>query len=278
MIIWLASYPKSGNTWVRLFLDFYLNNQDDINNLKINQFPRKKYMENLINNFTDIKEFAKNCNLAQTKINLDGKIKIFKTHNANWEAYGNSFTNKENTLGVIHIVRDPRNVITSLQNHYDIKNINEALEFIKNKTKIIGNGNNNNEMKTEIMHVISSWSNHYNSWKKFDKNYLLVRYEDLIDSPIREFAKIIKYLGDIAKVKFDEAKFNNAVQNSSFDKLKNQEKQNGFKEAIKGKNGHKKDFFFLGPNNDWRKILNSKVINNINNEFKNEMIDLKYLS
>ena len=80
MIIWLASYPKSGNTWVRAFLSLLISKTDDlnINDLKIEQFPLRHNFENLTNNISDVNEFVKNCIYAQTKINLDNKIKIFK--------------------------------------------------------------------------------------------------------------------------------------------------------------------------------------------------------
>ena len=274
MIIWLASYPKSGNTWVRLFLDFYINNHSDINNLKINQFPQKIYTKDLIKDFSSIKEFSINCNLAQTIINMDNKIKFFKTHNSYWSVQNHKFTDEANTLGVIHIVRDPRNVITSLQNHYDIKDSEKALSFITNKNKFISNSKNENE----IMHVISSWSNHYRSWKKFKKNYLLVKYEDLLTDPKKEFEQILRYLNKIANIKFDTSKFNYALNNTKFDNLKKKENQHGFKELLNNDSLIKNNFFHLGPNNNWRQKLELNIINKIENEFEDEMIELKYLN
>ena len=41
----------------------------------------------------------------------------------------NSFTNYQNTFGVIYIVRDPRNVITSILNYYSKRNYEEAKEI-----------------------------------------------------------------------------------------------------------------------------------------------------
>ena len=117
MIIWLASYPKSGNTWVRLFIDSLLNpvsNSIDINNIKIKQFPLRSHFDGLDIDIDNVGEFASNCIVAQDKINLDKTVKIFKTHNAFWKAGPHAFTNEKNTKGVIHIVRDPRNVITRL--------------------------------------------------------------------------------------------------------------------------------------------------------------------
>ena len=140
MIIWLASYPKSGNTWVRLFLDSLLNSIDnnvDINNIKIRQFPLRYDFDGLDADIDNVQEFVSNCILSQDKINIDDSIKIFKTHNAFWKAGPHAFTNEKNTQGVIHIVRDPRNVVTSISNHYTLS-IKESLKFMMSDT-IIGN-------------------------------------------------------------------------------------------------------------------------------------------
>ena len=104
MIIWIASYPKSGNTWVRAIIDSFLdknNNEVDINNLKIRQFPLVRDFKGIITNFKSEEQFAKNCIYAQEKINLDNEIKFFKTHNAFWKLGQHSFTNETNSLGVI---------------------------------------------------------------------------------------------------------------------------------------------------------------------------------
>ena len=78
MIIWLASYPKSGNTWIRIFLNSMLYSENkidvDINSNSIDQFPLRSHFEDLTDNTNDINEFAKNCINAQDKINLDNKV------------------------------------------------------------------------------------------------------------------------------------------------------------------------------------------------------------
>ena len=86
MIIWLSSYPKSGNTWVRLFLDNLLSPNKDfnINDNVIDQFPIRSHFLDLSENINDQDEFAKYCIEAQQKLNLDNKQKILKTHNAFW--------------------------------------------------------------------------------------------------------------------------------------------------------------------------------------------------
>ena len=131
MIIWLSSYPKSGNTWVRLFLDNLLspNKEFNINDNVIGQFPLRSHFLNLSDNIDNQDEFAKNCIKAQQKVNLENTLKIFKTHNAfwNWRGGEHTFTDEINTLGVIYIVRDPRNIITSVLNYFHKKNYYDAL-------------------------------------------------------------------------------------------------------------------------------------------------------
>ena len=133
MIIWLTSYPKSGNTWVRIFLSYMLSDENtfNINKTKIYQFPRRLNFEGITQNIDDGNEFVKNCIHAQSKINLDNKFKILKTHNAFWKNGNYSFTDLKNTAGCIYIVRDPRNIITSIKNHYELST-EEALNFLKN--------------------------------------------------------------------------------------------------------------------------------------------------
>ena len=278
MIIWLASYPKSGNTWVRLFLNSLINdktNEVDINNIQIRQFPLRYDVSNLNIDMDNIQEFISNCIVCQDKINLDNSIKIFKTHNAFWRAGNNQFTNEENTKGVIHIVRDPRNIITSVKNHFSRKNYDEALKFMTDEKKSLGSRTKTKD--TDLPTVVSSWSNHYKSWKKMKKNYLLIKYENLLNNPKDEFNKIINYLDKNLNLTFNNSKIENAIKNSDFKKLKYQENENGFKEAAKDENGNIKKFFFLGPKNDWKILLDEGTIKKIEDTFKNEMTELGYL-
>ena len=279
MIIWLASYPKSGNTWIRIFLDTLLfsqsNKEVDINFNSIDQFPLRKNLKDLTDNVNDINEFAKNCITAQEVLNLDAKIKIFKTHNAFWKQNNTnySFTNEENTLGVIYIVRDPRNIITSVLNYFNKKNYEEALEFMNDKIKILGGSENEFGVPT----IISSWSNHYNSWKKFKKNYLLIKYENLLENPQQEFMKITNFLSSIGGFKFNEDKIFEIIEKTKFDKLSKQESDKGYVGNSPQNKKLDKKFFNLGPNNKWEKLLDSQTQSKIEIAFKEEMLELGYI-
>ena len=278
MIIWLASYPKSGNTWIRVYLNnlFYSDKYgSNINRLKIGQFPNRSHFQGLTNNIDDIKEFSENCINAQEKINLSNQTKFFKTHHAYWKSGKNTFTNNLNSLGVIYIVRDPRNIITSIKNHYDFTDYNDALNFLLNDRNVIGLKHSTKEV--DLPHIISSWKNHYDSWKKMKKNYLLIKYEDLLENPLIEFKKITNYLEKLINKKFEEKKIIEAIDNCNFDKLKDQENKLGFIEAQKNKFGEIKPFFNLGPNNDWKKLLDKNISKVIENEFYKEMSELNYI-
>ena len=133
MIIWIASYPKSGNTWVRSFLTTLLYSEYGENNFshlnKIQQFPIRSQFKGLVIDFQNVNQISENWISSQQRINLDEKIKFLKTHHVNCKIGNNPFTDNNNTLGVIHIVRDPRNIITSIKNHFSISTYNLAKEF-----------------------------------------------------------------------------------------------------------------------------------------------------
>ena len=279
MIIWIASYPKSGNTWVRFFLNsllFSKNKKININDIKIKLFPIRRDFENLTKNIDNLEEFVKNCLFAQARINLDNKIKILKTHNAFWRAENFSFTNKENTLATIYIVRDPRNVITSIKNHYNIESYEKSLEFMTNEKKIISIKKNPN-LEIDLPTVISSWKNHYNSWKKLNAKYLLIKYENLINEPLKEFTKIVKFLEQISNFKFKLKDILESIDNCDFVNMKKQENDNGFVEAPTNNLGEPIKFFNLGPDNNWKNMLSPEIVKNIENKFGSEMKEIGYL-
>jgi len=288
MIIWLASYPKSGNTWVRTIINELIFRENDITNIfneasiNIRQFPQYTDFEK-INNFLHkerteelkqelIVETIKNWTKLQDKVNSDKKIKLFKTHNLlakfNIDGKDYSFTNLENTIGVIHIVRDPRSIITSLKNHFSLKNEFEAKKMIIDKNTWSGL-----KIKKTVPNYFSSWSNHYNSWKRFPKNNLLLKYEDILKNPEDQINKISDYLKKFFKFESDNTKIKQISKKTSFKNFKKVEDAGRFYE----KTGKEKKFFYLGPNNKWNELLNKETISEIEKEFYTEMKELNYI-
>ena len=278
MIIWLASYPKSGNTLLRSILSAYFYSKEGdfkFNNLyKISQFPAVDHFLRLGVNINDESEVFKNFVNAQNLINEDGKAKFFKTHSRLCQMYGSNFTDLKNTLGVIYIVRDPRNVVTSFAHHYNLT-VDQATEALFDEKRFM--------IKTEKLCSVSlgSWDSNYKSWKELKKQnkYLLAKYEDLISKKKSTMLKIFKFLDNLGlKVNLDMVKLNKAIKSTDFDKMKNLEKNETFYEAVVDeKTGKRKAFFNLGPKNDWRRILGEKNREKIEECFKEEMCEMGYL-
>ena len=280
MIIWLASYPKSGNTWMRSIISALLYSDDgDFNfNLlrKIDQFPEKKYFKYFIKNYGDFNEIKKNWIVAQDKINLDGKIKLFKTHQGKYTVEGNSFTNNDNTLATIYIVRDPRNLVQSISNHYT-KSLDDSCEFLL-ASKIIGNGKNYEDKQGGLYTLLGKWNEHYRSWTTNKNNLLLIKYEDLIKNPKAQLERTIDFLKKYLTFETDENKINKILETTSFNNLKKLEKEGQFNENTQNKkDGGKVNFFHLGPKNLWHKNLNEKIVSKIEKNFFIEMKELGYL-
>ena len=277
MIIWIASYPKSGNTWVRSIISSYFFSETgnfDFSLLKnISLYPSPKYFKNKINNPGEVSYFWEE---SQKEIIQKQKEIFLKTHNALVAINNKNFTSEKTTLGAIYIVRDPRNILSSLKNHYDFKDFHETLEFMKNKKKYIWDVRTKNDFSG--FQFLGSWSDHYKSWIKNTKfKTLLIKYEDLEKDCYSTSHKIIKFILMLngKNVEVDEKKLFKSVETTKFDVLKKKEIEKGFEESI-NINDEKKPFFFLGPENIWQKKLPKEILSKVENEFKDDLNYFNY--
>ena len=224
MIIWLASYPKSGNTYVRAFLSAYYfsdNGQFDFSQISnIDQFPHEKFFKQKVNS---ISEASKQWIPIQREINKDKKIRFFKTHSFLGNFQGNEFTTPETTLGAVYIIRDPRNVLTSLKNHYSFDN-DKALKMITDKTRSLMSNNGSHASLT----YLSSWAENYLSWFRNNRfRRLFVKYEDLITNKYETFRDIIVFTNTLMnRVEgVDKSKLQKAIETTNFNVLKKKRDQ-----------------------------------------------------
>ena len=278
MIIWLASYPKSGNTFVRALLSSFFFTETgsfDFDLIKsIPQFPKKIFFDKIGVDVNNRSLVIKNYIEAQKEINKNKKKKFLKTHGSFCKLDDKyEFTDLHNSLGVIYIVRDPRNVVTSLAHNFDVK-IEDAYEKLKNNS-VFG------DIKNVPPSYVGSWGFNYISWKEFKKfdRYLIVKYEDLISDTKNTLIKMIKFVEKISntKIELKENKILNSIVSTNFEKLKSLEKEKGFNDAYKNKKGEIINFFNLGAQNKWQNKLDVKIRLKIEKNFKKEMLELNYL-
>ena len=279
MIIWLASYPKSGNTLLRSILSSYFYSEDGIFNFKnlekISQFPQTSHLMSIGVDVNNEEEVFKNFINAQNFINQEReKVKFFKTHSSLCKMYDSNFTDLKNTLGSIYIVRDPRNVVTSLAHHYGLS-VDQATNVMIDKDRLMDKTAKNCRV------FLGSWGFNYNSWKNLQnqKKYLLVKYEDLLKKKKTVLLKIFKYLDSLGlKSSLDMIKLNKVIKTTEFESMKKKEENETFYEAvIDNSTGKRKNFFNLGPQNNWRKLLDKKNVDKIEISFEKEMVELGYL-
>jgi hypothetical protein len=283
MIIWLASYPKSGNTWVRAFISAYYYSKDGDFNFsllsKIKQFPDQEFFDQKINS---ISEASDKWMEAQRKINSNKKIKFFKTHSCIGKYKDKPFTTSETTLGAIYIVRDPRSIITSIKNHFSM-NDEEALNMVTDEKR----GLISDTAVFSSYAFISSWSNHYLSWAQNNQfRRLIVKYEDLLSNKYETFRDIIVFTNTLLNRAegVDKSKLLKAIKTTNFNVLRKNEINDGLDKSVtsfkKWRSIHSENknlFFNLGPNNNWQKNIDKKISHKIENLFQEEMVSLGYL-
>jgi len=287
MIVWLSSYPKSGNTLLRSMISAYFFTQDGNFNFKtlnnINQFPDFKLFENYGINTSDHMEIVKNYINVQRQINTKDKnaIRFIKTHSGLRSINGYPFTDLNNSLGAIYIVRDPRSVVKSYANHNQMSLERASERMLEDKATLGGLKNPINEADKILTHM-GSWSSNYESWKVFKKynRYLLIKYEDMTKDKEKTFITILKFIHKLADLKFsiDDNKLKNILKTTSFEYMQKVEKNFGFEESVKTKKDSEKNTFFkYGPNINTPESLPAEIKKKLEVSLKKEMEELGYL-
>jgi len=242
-IVWLASYPKSGNTWLRAFLHNYIARPDSPQS--INDLTAFTAVESAAAFFRQPNETLTTeqtqhlrpaVHESLTKLHDD--LVFIKTHNANVAVHEIPLCTPAQTAGAIYILRDPRDVALSYA-AFTGKPVNDIITFMANPRAA------NRANEKQVFELLSSWSNHVESWASTPKT-LALRYEDLLADPARHFGRIIHYLGG----EDEPERLARAIEFSNFKTLSQQERMHGYNAG-----SDKAPFFRAGRAGQWREQL-----------------------
>ena len=287
-IFWVASYPKSGNTWMRAILcslffskdgrfDFYLFN----NIVNFDNHDKYKFVKEInIDDYNKLHELSVICKYwleAQRRTNVDGNFAFFKTHSGNITLDKHQYTNEDNSSGLIYLVRDPRDVVISYAKHNRIT-IDKSLENLTSRNSITWNGI---PKKKSYPILLSSWDINYKTWKTLNVPKIIVKYEDMLNNTKDAINVIINFFKQNYGFQFPnkDQLISNIMETTSFDALKKHEKKYGFNEArYYYIQGEIEDYFFRkGVVGQWKNELTKTQKSKIENLFKETMVELGYL-
>ena len=252
-IIWLASYPKSGNTWFRSFISALKNNSNvDINELDTGGiFSSKCFLENILDLDSELltqEEIDAFKLLAWHYFSTESKEKkLIKIHDAiNYSVVTNTLLIPQDaSWKSIYIVRHPFDVAISLANHLG-STIDVAVDFVNSQDSFLANSKSPNN--SQFQQNLGTWNYHVKSWKeRASFPVLFIRYEDMKLEPFKVFKEAVVFL----ELDYNDETILSAIDASNFDRLKEQETMKGFKE----KDSRTKSFFFKGEIGLGAKVL-----------------------
>lgn len=265
-ILWLASYPKSGNTWLRVFLHNLFrdpNEPYDIN--KLHEFCSADsvsawYEQMAGRKATELSEeevasLRPKVHEALTRIHPD--TVFVKTHNALIVSHGTEMITMAQTAGAIYVVRNPLDVALSYADHYGL-DIDTAIEALN----LPGQAMTNTER--HVYQVFGSWSENVKSWTGNPHPALhVMRYEDMTDRPLETFGAVAAFLG----LRPTRERLQRAIDNSSFGELQKQEAARGFEERSE----KAEKFFRKGQSGQWREVLTPAQVDRIVSAHEEQM-------
>ena len=271
-IVWLASYPKSGNTWVRCFMDAYYVGEVDLNEL-ICSIPDDSLHthepwpdSNAVNLPIDIQQLCRPMAMLRSvhvwsQMNTGVPLYV-KTHNAHMISNGIELLPMALTKATIYIVRNPIDVLPSYAKHMGME-IDEAIDAMNHKYRCLSGKD------TRMADFISSWDDNVKSYIQADThNVQVFRYEDMLKDPVFWFGKILEHAGETP----DMERVEKAVELVKLDRLRKKEAKDGFKEA-----SPKADQFFGKGGSRSRDKLTTKQMNTIEKYFSHTMKKLGYI-
>jgi aryl sulfotransferase len=261
-LFWLASYPRSGNTWIRIFLHNYLLDKQtpvDINNMTgimyasarnyLDQFLGIESSDLLDEEIRDLRPTIYRTIAAQDT--LFGDLRILKVH----DAFETTSQNEpifplDVTNGIIYIVRNPLDVAVSLANFYGNSTEYAVEQINDDKWQLAAQ---HSRLHSHVNQRLSNWSQHVESWISVQNTpKILIYYEELVLSTEKTFKAILEFLG----IPINTARLRKAIEFSSFSTLQTQEVDQGFGE----KPVVQRSFFYKGQIGTWQHKLSTRLV------------------
>ena len=255
-IIWLASYPKSGNTWLRAFLANYLCNRDSP--LPINELVGYALGDGFLIHYERLTGRKAEELTPEEVARLRPKVHewfatsknqtvFVKTHNLIGRVDGSDLITPGATVGAIYVVRNPLDVAVSYANHYRIT-LDEAVDALCRRDHIVPG------KARALPQYLGSWSQHVKSWVEAPGLAPhVMRYEDMSDAAEQTFAALCTFL----RWPDEPERRRKAISFSGFQELSGQEKNTAFKEQPAGAST---PFFRQGKSGVWRDSLTPQQV------------------
>ena len=273
-IIWLASYPKSGNTWLRALIYNLIENRTspgklaDLPNYFEDESKPRWYQpyvgdKDLVDlSFQELIALRPQVHQDIAYSRKQGSV-FTKTHNK-LGYYGDiALHNLSVMSAAIYVLRNPLDIVLSVADHFGIT-IDEAIEFMANEET----GTPTNE--ENVGGFMGSWSVHVDSWTaEPHPAIVVVRYEDLQDNPLKAFLPVANLL----KLGTDRKRLKKAIKFSAFNILKRQEMKSGFVERSPNSTA----FFRKGEKNQWAMKLTASQVERIVERHRKQMARFDYL-
>ncbi len=258
-IVWIASYPRSGNTWTRAFINGLtrIMANPEAEDIELSGVGDWSVSERLLTRYTPFlrkpASAATAAEIAAVRPKVQASIAatapgivFVKTHNANGNDHGVPLINKAASAGAIYIVRNPLDVAISYA-QFSNASIDETITTMATE----GWGIETTPDKARV--ISGSWSQNVASWTdQSNPAVLAVRYEDMVDRPDKTFTRIARHL----RLKPDGEQIRRAIAMTSFDRLRAAEASAGFAEKPKTA----ESFFRQGRAGQWRERLSPEQI------------------
>lgn len=249
-IVFIPSYPRSGNTFVRILLAAY-HGVEDLDRLEeVLPADTSAFLWRLVPDYRSQEVSARNNRRFRRQVLTDYRqqapalpFRGLKTHTANLAAFGQPAFDIAPGDRIIHLVRNPLDVVLSNADYND-HDIETSIDLMGSSGAAVGNDG------VGSVEVRGSWRENVSSWLETDAcPNLLVRYEDLYGDTETWLRRMVEHIG----LPVEEERLKRAVERSQFSRLQQQEKEKGFAEAPERTRSGR--FFREGRSGQWREGL-----------------------